>query len=121
MLRIGGSVKHAFLQFLIHFLLLVLLGLEKSFDLLQVTSDRIGGIAEAEWNQIGVGHAHHCRSSELGKCAAIDELRIGKMRVPIKVIIDRVINASATFTTEAQVQRRHSRVIEKWSIVGAIA
>ena len=100
MLRIGCGLEDALLEFLIHFLLLVLFCFEKSFEFLHVTGDRVRRIAEAERNEVGVGHAHNSRAAELGKRAAIDELGVGKMCVPVEIVVDRVIDNTSTFAAD---------------------
>src|SRR5262249_32167202 len=120
MLRIRGRLIHAFVQLLIDFLLLVLLGLEQGFEFLHVACNGICRIAEAQRNKIGIGHSHDSRACQLGKGTTIDKLGIGKMRVPVKIVIDRVINAASTFAAKSKVQGSHTCVIQKRRVIGSI-
>ena len=65
-----------------------------------------------------VGQSHQGRrANRLRHCAPVNKVGIGKMRVPVKIVVDRVINPAVIFAAIAEVQRRDTQMIEKRSEV----
>ena len=93
--------------------------LRQFFELLHIGFQGIGEIVEIKWKQIRVGEAHYCRAAGLGQSAAIDEIRIAKMGVPVKIIIDGVVDSSAIFSAETDIQRCHTIMLEECSVIRA--
>ena len=119
MFGIRCSLEDAFIQLLIHFLLFVLFGLKEGFEFLHVASDRVRGIAEAERNQVSISHAHDCGTRELSEGATIDKFCVSKVRIPIEVVVDGVINtASTTLSAKSEIQSDYSSMAEERLVIG---
>src|SRR5208282_1517690 len=71
-------------------------------------------LAKLKREKIGVGKTHHGGAAGLRERAAIDEGRIGEVRVPVKIIVNRVVDSAAIFAAKTDVQRSDADVLEKW-------
>jgi hypothetical protein len=103
--RIGRGAENAFLDLLVALADFVAFGLPKLLHLVHVALHGVGEVGEIVGQQIGVGQAHHGRAGGLRQCAAVDEIGVGEVRVPVEIVVDGVIDAAAVFAAEAQVQR----------------
>ena len=81
--------------------------------------DGVGQAGEVVRQQFGVGQSHHRGPDGLGQRPSVGEIGVGEMRVPVEIVVDRVIDAAAILAAEAQVQRRDAQVIEEGRVVGA--
>ena len=101
-----GSLEHPLVDLQIPFFDLCALIGRKFLQFIDVTVNRVRKIGELEWaSTLSVGQPDYGRARSLRKRASIDEIGIGKMRVPIEVVVDRVVDApTTTFTSEAEVQ-----------------
>src|SRR5438105_2273613 len=111
--RIGNCVEDTIIKILIAVADLVLPVLQQSLEFLGVFVDGVGEIVEVKGQHLGIGKAHNHRAYGLGKRTAIDEILIGKMRVPIEIIVDGVVDSSLVFAAIADIQGRNSQVIDK--------
>ena len=100
---------------------LVALVLGQLLHLVHVAVDGVGEIVEVERQQLGIGQPHHGRAGGLRQRAAVDEVGIGKMRVPVEVVVDRMVDAAAVFAAEADVERGDPQVVQKRRVIGARA
>ena len=48
--------------------------------------------------QVRIRQAHHCNTDRFGKRPAVTKIRIGEVRVPIEIVVDGMIDATAIFT-----------------------
>ena len=71
----------------------------------------LGLIGKIERQEIGVGKTHHRRTGNLRERFAIGEVGVAEVRVPIKIVVDRVIDAALIFATEAIIQHRDAKEI----------
>ena len=117
LLGVIGGHENAFLDFLVAFTNVVLHLLRKSFQLLQVGLYGVRKVAELERKQIRVRQAHHGRAAGLGEGAAIHEIRVAKVREPIEIIVNGVVDAAAIFTTEPDIEGGHAVVLKKRGVV----
>ncbi len=88
---------------------------------LVIVRDRVGHIAEADRNHLGIGHSHDGSSSNLRERASIDKSLVGEMGVPVEIIVDRVINAAFILARKTKVESGYASMVEEWSVVGAIS
>ena len=51
-------------------------------------------VVEIERQQLGVGQAHHRGARRLRQRAAIDEIGIGEVRVPVEVVVNGMVDAA---------------------------
>ena len=79
--------------------------------------NRVGKICELVGKQIGVGHSHDGGANRLCQGTPVAEVGVGKMRVPIKIIIDGMVNSSAVFITETHIKRSYAEMIEEDGVV----
>ena len=79
----------------------------------------IGKIGEVIWQEVGVGEAHRRRATGPGQGASITEIRVREMRVPVEIIVDRVVDATAVLIAKSQVERGDAEMIEERSVVRA--
>ena len=79
----------------------------------RVHLDRVGKIHEVERQHFSVRQSHYRCAHGLRQCASIDEIRIGKMRVPVKVVVDRVIDPLLILAAISQVDRGDAEVIDE--------
>src|SRR5579862_8429179 len=93
--RIGCRCKYSFVEFAILFLNLRALIGGELLQFVDIVVDRIGEIAELERKQVCIRKADDCGSRDLRECPAIDKLGIRKMREPVEVVIDGMIDTSA--------------------------
>ena len=111
--------EYSFFQFLIALANFLLLVGQQLFQILGVFLDSVGEVYKIQGKDFGVGQAHDRCADGLREGAAVDEIVIGKMRVPVKVIVDGVINALLVFAGIAQVERGNAEMIEERGEVGA--
>src|SRR5581483_3563434 len=69
--------------------------------------------------QLGVGQSEYGCASGVGKRAAVNELGIVEVRVPVEVVVNGVVNPAATLATVSQVHRSDAEVVEEGGVVGA--
>ena len=51
--------------------------------------------------------------------AAIDEVGVAEMRVPVEIVVDGMVDAAAVFAAEADIERGDAVVLEEGGVVGA--
>ncbi len=56
-------------------------------------------------------------SAGLRQRAPIDKICVAEMRVPVKIIVDGVVDAAAIFAAETDIQRGDAIVLEKRRVV----
>ena len=81
----------------------------------------VGEIGKIEGQQVGVGEAHHGRAGDLGKRAAVGKVGVAEVRVPVKIVVDRVIDATVVFAAEAEIQHGNTEKILETGVIGAAA
>ncbi len=81
--------------------------------------DRAAELREIIGKKIGIRQADHCSPGGLRKSAAVREICVGKMRVPVDIIINRVVDAPAILAAVAKVERGDAKVIDEDRIIGA--
>ena len=82
--------------------------------------DGVGLIGELVGQDIRVGHAHHHDAGGLGERAAVDEVCVGKMRVPVEVVVDGVVLAAAlVFAAVGEVGTGYTEVVDEHGVVRA--
>jgi len=74
---------------------------------------------EIERQQLRIRQPYHRGPGGLRQGSPVDELRVGEVRVPVEVVVDRVIDAAGILAAEIQVHTRHAQVIQKGGVVGA--
>ncbi len=101
--RVGGGCEDAFVNQAISLLDLLPLGLRQMLYLGQVGADGVGEIAELKRQQLRVRQPDYRRSRHLGQRPAVDEIGVGEMRVPVKVVVDGVVDAAIlSFSAKAR-------------------
>ena len=89
------------------------------FHFVDVAPDRIGEVREIQREQFCICQPQYCGSGELGQRPAIDEIRVGEMRVPIEIVIDGVINTAFVFAAETQVDACNAEMIQERRVIRA--
>src|SRR4051812_36744228 len=101
--RIGSCGEDAFLELAIAFECVVTFFLRQFFKFVHVAADGVRQSVKFKGKYICVGETHHGSAGGLGKGAAINEIGIVEMGVPVEIVVDRVIDSAATFATVAEV------------------
>ncbi len=82
--------------------------------------DGLGLVGELERNDVGVGHAHHHGPGGLGEGAAVGEVGILEVGVPVEVVVDGVVLAAAlVFSAEAEIDAGDAEVMDEGGVIGA--
>src|SRR5215469_4149910 len=92
------------LEFFILFRYLVLLLLQELLEFIAVLVNRVGEGGEIVGKQVGIRETHDCRSYGLRKGAAIAEIGIGEVGVPVEVVVDGMVNTAVIFSAVAETQ-----------------
>src|SRR5579862_1218661 len=117
--RTGG--EGAFFDFKIPFANFVLLLDAIALETANVSLNGVGLVGKIEWKEIGVGEAHYGAAGNLGQRFAVSEIRVAEMRVPIEIVVDRMIDAAQIFAAETVVQHRDAEEILKSGMIRAAA
>jgi hypothetical protein len=116
--RIGRRHERALVDLSIALLDLPALIRFKLLQFLKIRAHRIRKIAKSEWEERRIGQPHHRGSRSLRQRAAIHKIGIGKVRVPVEIVVNGVIHATApTLAPEPEIQRRDAQVIDKRRVV----
>ena len=116
--RIGRGREHAFIDFAIPFLdLRPLIGVE-FLQIVDIAVHGLGEIAELEGQHVRIRQPHHRRAGGLRQRAAVDEIGVGEMRVPVEIVVNGMINAaSAAFPAEAEIDRRDAQMVDERRVI----
>ncbi len=98
------AVKTPSLKFEIAFSEFVLLVLQQFFQVGFILGDSLGLRRVVVGQQIGIGNAHDGGACGLGQRASIDKIGVGEVRVPVEIVVDRVILIAFIFTAEADIE-----------------
>ena len=63
--------------------------------------------------EMGIGEAEGRCAAGLGEGGAVTEIGVAEVGVPVKTIVNGVINPAAVFATESDIQRGDSIVLQK--------
>ena len=94
------------------------------FQLLQlgeVRPDRVARVENCNGSTSALGQPHHRRAGRLRQRPAVDEIGVGEVRVPVEVVVDRVIHAAAILAAEAEIEAGHAEVVDEHRVVRARA
>ena len=69
--------------------------------------------SEFERQQVGVGKAHDQAAAGLRQGASVNEISIAEMGVPVKIVVDGVVDAAAVFSAETDVERGDAIMLKK--------
>ena len=78
---------------------------------------RVGKVRELVGQEIGIGHSHDGGANRLRQGASIAEVSVGKMGVPIKIIVNGMVDSSAVFISEPQIKRGYAEMIEEDGVI----
>src|SRR5580704_11011220 len=117
--RVRAGGEGAFFDFKIAFANFVLLLDAIALETANVSLNGVGLVEKIEWKEIGVGKAHYGAASDLRQRFPVREIRVAEMRVPIEVVVDRVVDAALIFAAETVVQHGDAEKILKSSMIGA--
>src|SRR5581483_255721 len=92
---------------------------EKLLQVFGIFLKRVGLIYEIERENFRVGQAHNHGAYRLRQCPTVYEVDVGEMRVPIEIIVDRMVDSAVVLAAIAQIQRGDSEVIKKGGVVGS--
>src|SRR2546423_745875 len=104
LLGILGSLEKAFLNFAIALLNIVVHLLRQILEFFYVGLNCVRKVAELKRKQVGIGKTHHGGAAGLGKSAAVDKIGIAEMRVPIKIVVDGMVDSTAVFPIETNIE-----------------
>ena len=78
---------------------------------------RIGQSCKVVRQQVSLGHAQHQRAVCLRHRAAIRKRRIAEVRVPVKIVVNGVIDSAIVFSAITYIQTGDAQVIEECRII----
>ncbi len=55
----------------------------------------------------------------LRESAAVDEIGVGEMGVPVEIVVDGMIDSAAVLAAEAEIERCDAHVIDEARVIGA--
>src|SRR5215470_7917094 len=94
--------------------------LRKLLQIVGVASECVRKIAKLERQHIRIGGAHHDRSGQLRKRAAVfKRSAVGKVLVPVDRIVHRMIDTAAVAASKAKVERRDPDMLQEGCVVRA--
>src|SRR5437660_737821 len=111
--RVQRSLEDALFQLLIALANLFLLVGEQLLEILGVLLNGVGEVDEIERQDLRVGQTHHRRAYSLRQGSAVDEIEVGKMRVPVKIVVNGMVNSLLVLASIAQAQRGNRQVVDK--------
>src|SRR5207253_6652167 len=91
--------------------------LRQRFEFLYVRLHGVRKIAIFEWQQVRISKTHNRYSCRLRESSAVHKIRVAKMSEPVKIIINRMIDAAAVFPAKSEIQRGNAIVLQKSSII----
>src|SRR5579864_7401510 len=74
---------------------------------------RVGKINKVVGKDVRVGQPHHRSSDRLRKGSSIDKIGIGEVRIPVEIVVDRVVDALFVLAAIAQVEAGNAEMIEE--------
>ncbi len=98
--RICRGREDAFLQLQIAFGKFILLVFEQLFELGLVLRNGLGLGRVIHGNQVRTREAHHRGACDLRQGTPVGEISVGEVRVPVKVVVDRMILVAIVLATE---------------------
>ena len=116
---VGDGGKNSLFYLLVALLDLVALRLPELVQLIDVFLDGVGEVGEVVGQQVRIGQAHHNSADGFRQRAAVAEIRVGEMRVPVKIVVDGVVNAATVLAAISQVQRRDAEMIQERGVIRA--
>src|SRR5665213_589762 len=87
------------------------------FQFTSVSLNRLCQVSVVVRYHIGIREPHHRGPDCLSKRTSVHEARIGEMRVPVEIVVRRVIGAATTFAMKAEVHRRNPEVLQECGVV----
>ena len=114
-------LEHSFVQFQVALANLLLLVGQQLLKILRVHFDRVGEINEVEWQHLRIRQSQYRSSHSLRQRPSIDEVRVGEMCVPVKVVVNGVIDSLFVLAAIAQVQSGNAQVIDERREIGSRA
>ena len=90
-------------------------------ELDDVAHQRVGRVGELERQHRRIGEPQQQRARDLRQRAAVDEVAVGELRVPVHRVVHRVIDAAVALAAEADVERRQRQVLQERREVGSRA
>src|ERR1700732_2153988 len=118
-LGVGDCGKDSLLNFLVALDRLVLFGLPELLQLIEVAMDGVPQGGEVVWQKVGVRQPYDRCPCRLRERASVAEIGIGEMCVPVKIVVDGVIDSAAVFVAVAQIERSNAEVIKEYCPVGS--
>src|SRR5260370_40548464 len=64
---------------------------------------------------------HYSRAAGRRERAAVDKVRVAEVGVPVKIVVDGVVDAALVFAAETDIERSHTIVLKKRGVVRARA
>ena len=116
---IGRGGENAFVEFAILLLDLRTLIRVELLQFVDISADGFGEIAELEREQPGVGQPDDGGADGLRERAAVDEIGVGEMRVPVEIVVNGMINAaSAAFSAVAEIDGCDAQMVDEHGVIG---
>ena len=113
--------KDAFLQLQIAFGKFVLLVFEQLLQLGLVFRNGLGLGRVIDGDQVGARQAHHRRARGLRQGAAVGEIGVDEMRVPVEIVVDGMILVAIVLAAKLNAQSRDAGEILKRGVVRSVA
>jgi len=104
LVRVGGGSEDSFFEFEIALGEFVLLVFQKFLQIGFIFRDGFGLRRIVVRKQIGIGEAHDGGAGCLGERASVGKVVVGEVRVPVEIVVDRVILIAFIFAAESDIE-----------------
>src|SRR5579859_6507103 len=119
-MRVGGCREGSLLYFLIALRDLLLLVFQQSLQVGFIFCDGFGLRGVIEREQVGISNAKNQTSGSLGENAFVREVGIGKMGIPIEVVVDGMVLGAFVLAAVTDIKGGDSGEVLKRRVVGAV-
>jgi hypothetical protein len=119
--RIGSGGENTLFDFQIAFFDIVSHLGGKLLEALHVGLDGVGKIGEIKGQQVRVGEPQDHRAVKLRESAAVDKVRVAIVCVPVKIVINRMLDAASVFAAETGIDHGNTEKILEAGVIGTAA
>ncbi len=115
--RIAREFEDAFFDLPIAFRYLLRSLVAQRLEIFHVSLDGFCEIRERERKQIRVRQTQHRDAGRLCERATVDKGRVAEMCVPVKVVVDRMIDTALILSAVSQIERCNAEMIEESRVI----
>src|SRR5581483_10660071 len=96
--------KQSLIEFAIALSDFVLLVFQQLLQVFRVFLYGVGKIGELKRQDLSIGKPHHRSSDGLRQRTSVNERCVGKMRVPVEIVVNRVVDAAMVLAIVGKIQ-----------------